>query len=279
MEEFIQQAFDFLTTQGLTFAINLVVAILILIVGFWIAGRVSRAVKKLLGKAKKVDDIVADFLGSLVRYLLIAVTVIAVLERFGVETTSVVALLGAAGLAVGLALQGTLSNLAAGVMLLIFRPFKAGQYVDAGGIAGTVQTITLFTTEMDTPDNVRITVPNSQIWGQSIQNFSYNETRRLDIGCGIGYGDDIDKAQQVMLDVAGKDDRVLADPAAVTFVDTLGDSSVNLTLRFWCKAADYWQLKWDMTKAVKQGFDAAGVEIPFPQRVVTMVREDGPVTD
>jgi len=275
MEEFLDKSYEFVTTNGLQLAINALAAIVILVIGFRIAGWLRDLLLKLMGKTERMDPAVAKFLANLAKYLVIAFTIIMVLEQFGVETTSLIAVLGAAGLAVGLALQGTLSNVAAGVMILMFRPFKIGQYVDAGGIAGSVKEIGLFTTELDTPDNVRITVPNSDIWGKAITNYSFHGQRRLDISCGIGYGDDIAKARQVMLDTAKADGRVLGDPQPTAFVDSLGDSSVNLTVRFWCTSADYWQLKWDMTEAIKCAFDKEKIEIPFPQRVVTMIAQGG----
>ncbi|MGF1464375.1 MAG: mechanosensitive ion channel family protein [Maricaulaceae bacterium] len=268
--EQLEMLYGYAMTEGVSLALSILGAIAILIVGFWIAGAVGRILQRQLSKVDRMDPSVAGFLASIGKYLLIVATLIAVLEQFGVQTTSLVAVLGAAGLAVGLALQGTLSNVAAGVMLLIFRPFKTGQFVDVGGYSGTVKQLTLFTTELDTPDNVRIIVPNGQIWGQAITNVSFHGTRRLDIPCGIGYGEDIDKAMAVYLDAAEADARVMADPAPQCFVDTLNASSVDIVLRVWCAATDYWALKWDLTKALKQRLDAAGVEIPFPQQVVTL---------
>lgn len=273
MSNEVSQLVETLMNLAAGYGLSVLGAIVILIVGLWLSGRISRMIRRLMGRSGKVDPTLVGFVASLVKYAIVIFTVVAVLEKFGVQTTSLIAVLGAAGLALGLALQGTLSNFAAGVMLLLFRPFKAGQYVDAGGTAGTVREITLFFTEMDTPDNVRITVPNGQVWGQAIRNFSHNETRRLDIGCGISYADDISKAMAVLEKLAKAEPRVMEDPAPTTFVDALADSSVNLVLRVWCAAGDYWQLKWDTTKAVKDAFDAEGIEIPFPQRTVHLLRE------
>lgn len=272
VNKLVDEAYQFATTEGVSLALDVLGAIVILIVGFWIARKVSSGIKRAMGRSKQMDPAIANFFSAAVRYLIIAFVIIAVLNQFGIETTSFVALLGAAGLAVGLALQGALSNVAAGVMLLIFRPFKVGNYVDAAGIAGTIAEVGLFTTEMDTPDNVRITVPNSKIWGEAITNFSHHATRRMDIACGIGYGEPIQPAMDTMLQLAQQDARVLSEPAPTVFVNTLGGSSVDLSLRFWCAAGDYWQLKWDMTRMVKEAFDDASIEIPFPQSVVTMVR-------
>jgi len=276
MDTELDGIFQTLTELATTYGVSVLGAIVILVIGLWLSGAVSRAIRRWMGRSGRIDSTLTGFVASLVKYAIVIFTVVAVLEKFGIQTTSMIAVLGAAGLALGLALQGTLSNFAAGVMLLIFRPFKAGQYVDAGGTAGTIREITLFFTEMDTPDNVRITVPNGQVWGQAIRNFSYNETRRLDIVCGISYGDDIGKAMTVLQRLAEADPRVMDDPAAATFVDALADSSVNLVLRLWCAAGDYWQLKWDLTRAVKDAFDAEGIEIPFPQRTVHHRDEGAP---
>lgn len=272
VNKLIEEAYAYATTEGVSLALDVLGAIVILVVGFWIARRISNGMKRAMGRSKKIDPAIANFFSSAVRYLIIAFVIIAVLNQFGIETTSFVAILGAAGLAVGLALQGALSNVAAGVMLLIFRPFKIGNYVEAAGTAGTIAEVGLFTTELDTPDNVRITMPNSQIWGQSITNYSHHATRRMDIACGIGYGEPIQPAMNTMLKLAEVDARVHSDPAPAVFVNNLGGSSVDLSLRIWCVAGDYWQLKWDMTRMVKEAFDEAGIEIPFPQSVVTMVR-------
>ncbi|MGB0670204.1 MAG: mechanosensitive ion channel family protein [Rhodospirillales bacterium] len=246
-------------------------AVVILIIGFWLSGKLAMLTRKGLERTGKVDAMLQGFFGQMVRYAVLIVTIIAVLNQFGVQTTSLIAVLGAAGLAIGLALQGTLSNIAAGVMMLFLRPFKVGDYVEAGGIAGTIETLSLFVTQLNTPDNVHIMVPNSQLWSSAIKNYSYNDTRRIDIVYGIGYGDDIDAAMKVILDLAGKDKRVLADPAPMVAVSGLGDSSVNLNFRFWCAKADYWDLKFGFTKDVKQAFDAKGISIPFPQRDVHLI--------
>ena len=200
------------------------------------------------------------------RWLPLAVVMIAVLNLFGIETTSLIALIGAAGLAIGLALQGTLSNFAAGVMLLIFRPFKIGDYVEVAGAAGSVLEIGVFTTTVNTPDNVRVTIPNAAVYGQTISNYSANPSRRVDLVMGISYSDDIGKAIEVMKAVLDRDDRVLAEPAPQIAVSELGDSSVNLVVRPWCAGSDYWALRFDLTRAFKEELEAAGCSIPFPQR-------------
>jgi small conductance mechanosensitive channel len=252
------------------YGLNVVGAIVILIIGYIAAGWAARMTSNALAKSAKVDETIRHFLASLVRYAVIVFTVLAVLNRFGVETTSFIAVLGAAGLAIGLAFQGTLSNIAAGVMLLLFRPFKVGQFIDAAGVAGTVESITLFMTQLNTPDNVHVIIPNAQLWGTAVKNFSHNATRRVDIDVGIGYGDDIGKAVQVLTDLVSGDGRVNADPEPLVAVTGLGDSAVNLQVRVWCAASDYWAVKFDLTRQVKEALDAAGISIPFPQRTVHM---------
>lgn len=263
-----QEIYDMLTEIAVTHGLSLIYAIIILVIGFWFATRAKNFVVRAMRKSGKIDETIILFAGSMVRYLVIIFTVMAVLDQFGVETTSLVALLGAAGLAIGFALQGTLSNIAAGVMLLFFRPFKVGQFVDVGGTAGTVKGIGLFTTNMDTGDNVHIIVPNSNIWGASIKNFSHNKTRRVDLLIGIGYGDDIDKAMKVILKTIKANKLALDDPAPVVAVGELGGSSVDLIVRAWCKNGDYWAVRWNLIKAIKENFDKEGIEIPYPQTVI-----------
>lgn len=257
-----------LAEQGIDLGLLILGALLVLFVGMWLAGFVERRLIKLFAKSNKIDDTVSSFLASVGKYIVVIFTGIALLDQFGVETTSVIALLGAAGLAIGLALQGTLSNLAAGVMLLIFRPFKVGQFVQVGGEAGVVKAISLFTTMMDTGDNVRIMIPNGSVWGSSISNFNYHDTRRLQIVFGISYDDNIDNAMKAISDIIAADDRCLKDPAPLVAVSELGDSSVNVMVRVWCASGDYWALNWDLLKTVKEDFDAKGVNIPYPTRTV-----------
>lgn len=266
-KDIVDQVIPVISAYGL----NVLGAILILIIGYWASGLAARMTRTALAKSPKVDETISQFLASLVRYAVIVFTGLAVLSQFGVETTSFIAVLGAAGLAIGLAFQGTLSNIAAGVMLLLFRPFKVGQFIDAAGVAGTVETITLFMTQLNTPDNVHIIIPNAQLWGAAVKNFSHNATRRVDIDVGISYGDDIGKAIQVLKDLASGDSRVNADPAPMVAVTGLGDSAVNLQLRMWCAASDYWPLRFDLTRQVKESLDDAGISIPFPQRTVHLI--------
>jgi len=270
-----EQSFEELWTMVValvtSYGLSVIGAVVILIVGFVIAGWVRRSVEKGLSKFRKVDETLRSFFSSLAYYAVIVFTIIAVLSQFGVETTSFIAVLGAAGLAIGLALQGTLSNVAAGVMLLLFRPFKVGDYVEGGGLAGTVKDISLFVTELATPDNVQIIAPNAQLWGSAIKNYSFHPTRRVDIVIGIAYEDDVEKALGAIVEESKKDSRVLADPAPMAAVTDLGDSSVNFTVRVWCNAADYWDLKFDLTKNLKNRMDAEGITIPYPQRTVRTV--------
>ncbi|MHC4695766.1 MAG: mechanosensitive ion channel family protein [Planctomycetota bacterium] len=203
---------------------------------------------------------------SLTFALLMTPVVISAVQKLGVPTTSFVAVVGAAGLAVGFALQGSLANFAAGVMVIIFRPFKAGDFVEAGGVSGAVEEVQIFATVLKTPDNKRVIVPNSAITGGTITNYSANETRRVDLVFGIGYGDDIKKAKDALEDILAQDERVLKDPTATIAVAELADNSVNLVVRPWVKTLDYWDVLFDVTEAVKQRFDAENISIPFPQR-------------
>ena len=271
MEEGVREAMVIITTYGL----KVIGAIIILLVGRIIAGWAQAAVDRWLRRSEKFDETLRGFFAKTARYLVLIVTFLAVLSQFGIETTSLIAILGVAGLAIGLALQGTLSNVAAGVMLLTFRPFKVGDYVEAAGIAGTVQSINVFITELATPDNVQILAPNSQVWGATVKNYSFHPTRRVDLVLGIDYGDNIDSAMETVRGVVNTDSRVLRDPEPMVVVGNLGESSVDLTIRVWCNAGDYWGVKFDLTKALKQRFDQAGITIPFPQRTVHMVKGEG----
>ncbi|NIZ12799.1 mechanosensitive ion channel family protein [Phaeobacter sp. HF9A] len=242
-------------------------AVVVLIIGWMAAGMISSAVRKRINKTPRIDPTLGNFAASAVRWVLLAIVAVAVLGIFGIEATSLVAMLGAATLAIGLALQGTLSDLAAGVMLVLFRPYKLGQFVDIGGTSGTVKDLNLFVTELVTADNVQIIVPNGKAWGAIITNFSAHDTRRLDITYGIDYGDNIETAKGIILRLAEADARVLSDPAPWVRVTNLGDSSVDVTTRLWCKAEDYWELKWAMIQGVKEAFDAEGISIPYPHSV------------
>ncbi|MDD9878667.1 MAG: mechanosensitive ion channel [Magnetovibrio sp.] len=274
MDERPKETYDLVIEVVATYGLDVIGAIVILIVGFWFAGRARNWTTKALNKVERIDAMLTGFLSNTVKYVVIVVTVLAVLDRFGVETTSFVAILGATGLAIGLALQGTLSNVAAGVMLLFFRPFKVGDFIENGGQTGTVKTVSLFVTHINTPDNVEIIIPNNALWGSAIKNFSYNTTRRVDFVFGIGYDDDIDKAMALIEEIVGADERVHKTPEPVIVVGELGASSVDLIVRVWCAAGDYWALKWDTLKGVKQRFDAEGISIPYPQTDVHLYKTD-----
>lgn len=263
MDAMLEQLQKFTLENIFPFASNLIVALAIFIIGKWLASRVSSSVDALL--SKKIDPTVAKFIGNLANIGLLAVVVIAALDRLGVETTSLIAIVGAAGLAVGLALKDSLGNFASGVMLILFRPFRVGDYVEAGGAAGSVKEIRIFATVMTTPDNKVITVPNGAIMGGNITNYSEMPTRRVDMVVGVGYGSDLAKVKQVISGILDQDKRVLTDPAPVVAVSELADSSVNLIVRPWVKSADYWAVLWDTTESVKRRFDEEGIEIPFPQ--------------
>ena len=267
LSESVESAVETASSLVVEYGMSVIGAILVFIIGRMVAGWARNKMKSGLAKAG-TDASLIPFFSSMLYYVVMGVVVIAVLSLFGIETTSLIAVFGAAGLAVGLALQGTLSNFAAGVMLLIFRPIRVGDFVEVGGQAGTVKEIAIFSTILHTGDNVRIIMPNSQIFGDTIKNFSANPTRRIDLVMGIGYGDDIAKAMEIIERVVTGDSRTLADPAPTIAVSELADSSVNLVVRPWCNAEDYWALRWDLTRKLKEELEAGGCNIPFPQRDV-----------
>ena len=261
MEQFTERVKEFVETYG-PLALK---ALLILLIG-WIVSRVLTAILRRVMRKAKLDPTLTAFFANFTYAVLMVLVVVSAIQALGVATTSFIAVLGAAGLAVGFALQGSLSNFAAGVMLILFRPFRAGDYVEAGGVSGSVEEIQIFATVMRTPDNKRIIVPNSSITGGTIVNYSANDTRRIDLVFGIGYGDDIKKAKEVLTSLVTSDERVLKDPEPTIAVLELGDSSVNFAVRPWVKTADYWGVYFDLTEAVKSRFDAEQISIPFPQR-------------
>jgi small conductance mechanosensitive channel len=256
-----------LQTGALAFAQKLVIAIVILIVGRILAGIIRKFIKRLMQKSE-VDQDLRNFLGNLIYYLILIAAVVAAIGQIGVETASIVAILAAAGFAIGFALQGSLSNFASGVMLLFFRPFKSGDFVETAGVAGVVQEIGIFCTTIHTPDNVRIIVPNSTVYGDTIKNYSANEQRRVDLLVGIGYDSSIDLARQVLQEIIQADQRIKSDPEPQVVVSELADSSVNFTVRVWTETGDYWGVKFSRTEKIKKEFDAKDIEIPFPQQVV-----------
>jgi len=266
-ETAVQSAMELITT----YALDVIGALVILIVGWMVAGWVGRITRQSIEKSSHVDSTLAPFLSNIVRYLILALVLIAVLAQFGVQTASIIAVLGTAGLAVGLALQGTLSHFAAGVVLLILRPFRAGDFIDAGAKAGTAVEIGLFATVLRTGDGVYVYVPNGQLMNAAITNFSRNPTRRVDVTVGISYGDDIDKAFATAQALLDGDSRILKDPASQVMVMALADSSVNINLRCWVNAPDYWAALFDLNKGIKEKLDQAGISIPFPQRDVHII--------
>ncbi len=263
------EAIEVLTIYGM----NVIGAIVILIVGWFVSRWLVGFADKILGKFERIDLTLRRFFVSAVRYLVLIFTGLAVLSEFGVQTASLITVLGAAGLAIGLALQGTLSCVAAGVMLLLFRPFKIGDFVEVAGEEGTVGAITLFVTELATSDNIHVVVPNAKVWGAAVRNYSHHATRRLELSIGIGYDDDIDQALAAIRDVIAADARSFKAPAPLVAVRELGDSSVNLIIRVWSAAGDRTQLGYDLNKAIKQRLDAEGISIPYPQRTVHLVNQ------
>ncbi len=264
---------EFVSTYVIPWSINIIFAIVIFIVGRWVVKIVVNLIKKALTRAK-MDVILVNFVSSIISTLLLLFVIIAALNQLGVNTTSLIALLGAAGLAIGLALQGSLQNFASGVMLIVFRPFKDGDFVEAAGTSGVVEKISIFTTVMRTPDNREIIIPNGSIYSGTITNYSARSTRRVDMVFGIGYGDDIKKAKEVLSKLIESDERILKDPAPQVAVGELADSSVNFIVRPWVNAADYWPVKLDFTENVKLAFDENDISIPFPQMDVHLNKAD-----
>jgi small conductance mechanosensitive channel len=258
-----------LTELVTEWGLKVIGALALLIVGMWVAKAIRASLRKALRRSE-LDPTLIPFLSGIVYYLVLAVLITAVLSLFGIETTSLIAVLGAAGFAVGLAMQGTLSNFSAGVMLLLFRPFTVGDFIDAAGVAGKVHEIGIFSTTLNTADNVRIILPNSAVYGTTIKNFTTNDNRRNDLVIGIGYGDDIGLAADTIMAVLKADSRVLADPEPTVAVAELADSSVNLNVRPWCSKDDYWPLRGDLNREIKERLEAAGVSIPYPQTDVHM---------
>ncbi len=260
---------DLLSIEFLMSAVGSVVAaIAILILGWIISAWLQGRVRALGRKHKNLDDMLFDFLSAIVRYLVLGFAILFVLNTFGVQTTSVVAVIGAAGLAIGLALQGTLSNVAAGVMLILFRPIKLGDFVDVGGTMGTVQSLTLNFTELADLSNAQVIIPNAQVWGNVITNYSANATRRAEWTFGVGYGVNLAEAERIIRDTIMADPRSKADPAPFIQVNNLGASSVDFLVRVWCDAGELFGYQADMKRKVKEALDAGGVDIPFPTTTI-----------
>ncbi len=247
-------------------------ALVTLLVGWWVIGRITSGVHMLLEK-RTVDRTLHGFIGALVGVGLKVLLFVSVAGMIGVETTSFIALIGAAGLAVGLALQGSLANFAGGMLILMLRPFRAGEYIEAQGVAGTVDSIQIFHTILKSPDNKTIIVPNGSLSNGSVINYSRQPTRRVDLNIGIDYGDSVKQARDILLGLAHADERVRKDPEPVVWLVSLGDNSVNLSLRMWTKTEDYWGVYWSIIELAKERFDEQGITIPFPQRTVHLVAE------
>lgn len=262
----------------LSYAVNIVAAIAIIIVGMIVARIVSNAINRVM-VARNIDATVADFLSALVRYGIIAFTLIAALGRVGVQTASVIAVLGAAGLAIGLALQGSLSNLAAGVLLVTFRPFRAGEYVDLGGIAGSVLNVQIFSTTLRTLDGKIVVVPNGKIIAGNIINFSREPVRRNEFIIGVAYDSDIDKVKQILTDIITSDERVLKDRDITVRLNELGPSAINFVVRAWSNSGDLQNVYWDVLECIKREFDAQGISFPYPQMDVNFKRVKEPAQE
>ena len=258
---------DTVKAGGVEFGIKLLIALVIFFVGRMIARMIARGLRKLM-QAQSVDKILETFVSNLVYWTVMIFVIIAAINQIGVQTTSLIAVMGAAGLAVGLALQGSLSNFAAGVLIVIFRPYRVGDFVEAAGISGVVLQVQILTTILKTGDNKQIIVPNSQIMGSIITNYSANDTRRVDMVVGVSYDDDLDKVRATLEELIAADDRILDDPAPTIAVSELADSSVNFVVRPWVNTADYWSVLFDLTEAIKKRFDQEGISFPFPQQDV-----------
>jgi len=263
MEDAMNTISHYVTLYGM----KIIIALLIFFIGKKVAKWLSQMTQSTMIK-KQVDPALQHFVSSLVYYALVAFVVIAALGQLGIQTASFVAIVGAAGLAIGLALQGSLANFAAGFLILLFRPFKIGDFVEMAGTAGVVEKIMIFTTEMRTGDNKKVIIPNGAITAGTITNYSANDTRRVDLVFGIGYGDDIDKAKSVLQSIVDADERILKDPAVTIAVHALADSSVNFVVRPWVNSGDYWPVYFDLHETVKKRFDQEGISIPFPQQDV-----------
>ncbi len=258
---------------GIDFGIKVATALAVFLIGKFLVRLVVSAISKVMQK-QAVDKTLETFICNLVRISLMVVVVIAAIGALGIQTTSFIAIFGAAGLAVGLALQGSLSNFASGVLIVLFRPYRVGDFIEAAGIAGSVEQVQILTTILKTGDNKQIIVPNSQIMDSIITNYSANDTRRVDMVVGVSYDDDLDKVRKTIEDLIAAEDRILAEPAPTIAVSALADSSVNFVVRPWVNSADYWGVMFDMTEAIKKRFDAEGISFPFPQQDVHLYKQD-----
>jgi small conductance mechanosensitive channel len=256
------------------YALNIAMAIVIFVIGKWVARKVADIAFKLMMKNSKIDETLAKFLDDIIYYILVVMVVLTALKQLGVDTTSFFAILGAAGLAIGLALKDSLGNFASGVMIILFRPFKVGDFINAAGVSGTVEEVTIFNTILKTGDNQKLIVPNGSITGGTITNVNAKPERRVDLVVGIGYDDDIKKAKEVLTNIIEADERVLKDKGITVAVSELADSSVNFVVRAWVNTPDYWAVKFDLTENIKLTFDKEGISIPYPQQDVHHYNND-----
>lgn len=268
----IDKYIEMVTYWVTTYSVKIIAALLILVIGKWLARRITNVITRLMEK-NKVDITLVRFLDSIIYYSFMVMVVIAAAGQLGINTTSFLTIVGAAGLAIGLALKDSLSNFASGVMLVLFRPYRVNDYVDIGGVAGNVVSISLFTTELNTVDNQKVIVPNASITSNVITNVTANPTRRVDLVIGIGYNDDIKKAKEVIQGVLAEEKRILPEPAPLIAVSELADSSVNFVVRPWVKTGDYWGVYFALHENIKLALDANGISIPFPQQDVHMYQE------
>jgi len=259
-------------TYVLPHLLNILIAVAIFVIGKWVVKIIKKVLVKTLEKTN-TDPILSDFVLSIASTLMMFIVIIAALSQLGVDTTSFIALIGAAGLAIGLALQNSLQNFAAGVMIVLFKPFKTGDFIEAAGVTGVVEQVGIFTSNLKTGDNKQIIVPNGQILNGPITNYSAKDTRRVDMVFGIGYNDDLRKAKQILEKLVSEDERVLKDPGYNVALSELADSSVNFIVRPWVKSEDYWAVMWDMNEKVKLAFDDAGISIPYPQMDIHISKE------
>jgi len=264
----IQTAIASVSGLIVSYSFSAIGAVILLILGYFLAGLIERSIKGALARIRGIDDTLQQFFSKIARYIVLALFFVMVLGQFGVQTASIIAAIGAIGLAIGLALQGTLQNIAAGIMLLALRPFRVGEYVEVGDVAGTVEEIGLFASRLRAVDGIFILAPNSTLWNQPVRNFNRNGVRRNDLTIGIGYNDDIDLAQATLADLANGDERVMRAPAPQVFVDALADSSVAVTLRYWTSDKNFLTTRVELTKRAKIAFDERGISIPFPQQEV-----------
>lgn len=263
----VDKIVEWLQTQGLAFGIDLIAALAIFIIGRIAVGFAVRALRAAMRK-NGIEKTLETFLCNLIRWALMVVVIIAAIAQVGIETTSFIAVFGAAGLAVGLALQGSLSNFASGVLIVLFRPYRVGDFIEAAGISGSVEQVQILTTILKTGDNKQVIVPNSKVMNSIITNYSANETRRIDLVIGVSYDDDLDKVKKTLQELVDADERILKDPAAKIAVSELADSSVNFVVRPWAQTADYWNVRFDLTEAIKKRFDEENITFPFPQQDV-----------